>query len=474
MQQKITFSEACRLIADRTGLARRDVDAFLRALFSAIADSLAAGEQVRLKGIGSFKVQRMGERKSVDVNNGKVITLPAHTKLVFVPAKELAAAVNEPFAAFEAVELTDDIPDEALEIPEGVTTPSEVINETETPTEAATLSAEEEENPDTETESDTDIEEVSEQKVTVVTAQAPASPQAVAPLAPFVEQEAEHDDGTYIEEQAEQETSEEEAENGPKADTAEPEVAEQAPELIPQDAMEASERELQQQEEPIEAPIRREIAHAAECKEEDDNDEPYHHRHRHHRPTKRHGRFGFVIGFLCALLLIGIVVVLLLLLCPNTPNFIARYIQGPDTPQLVEKAPVAAPVPTVNVDSVNTDSIKTETTDRETAEEQEAAPTAPSDAKKVYDTVSTTRYLSTIARQHYGNQHFWPYIYEENKAILGHPNRIKPGTRVVVPDLKKYGVDPKNASDIAEAKRREAEIYARYSNTPTSGRHKQR
>ena len=56
MEQKITFSEACRLIADRTGLPRRDVDDFLRALFAGIASSLAEGEQVRLKGVGTFKV----------------------------------------------------------------------------------------------------------------------------------------------------------------------------------------------------------------------------------------------------------------------------------------------------------------------------------------------------------------------------------------------------------------------------------
>lgn len=80
----------------------------------------------------------------------------------------------------------------------------------------------------------------------------------------------------------------------------------------------------------------------------------------------------------------------------------------------------------------------------------------------VYDTVSTTRYLTTIAREHYGNFNFWPYIYIENQSILGHPDRITPGTQVVVPDLSKYGVDPTNKEDIAEAKRKAAEIYSRY------------
>ena len=80
----------------------------------------------------------------------------------------------------------------------------------------------------------------------------------------------------------------------------------------------------------------------------------------------------------------------------------------------------------------------------------------------VYDTVSTTRYLTTIAREHYGNYNFWPYIYMENESILGHPDRIVPGTQVVVPDLSKYGVDPSNKTDIEAAKKKAVEIYARF------------
>lgn len=80
----------------------------------------------------------------------------------------------------------------------------------------------------------------------------------------------------------------------------------------------------------------------------------------------------------------------------------------------------------------------------------------------VYDTVSTTRYLTTIARDHYGNFNFWPYIYKENEAILGHPNRITPGTQVVVPPLSKYGVDPSVKEDVEKAKKEGYLIYQKY------------
>ena len=80
----------------------------------------------------------------------------------------------------------------------------------------------------------------------------------------------------------------------------------------------------------------------------------------------------------------------------------------------------------------------------------------------VYDTVSTTRFLTTIAREHYGDFNFWPYIYLENQEILGHPDRITPGTKVIVPELSKYGVDPANKEDVKKAKEAGMEIYARF------------
>lgn len=79
-----------------------------------------------------------------------------------------------------------------------------------------------------------------------------------------------------------------------------------------------------------------------------------------------------------------------------------------------------------------------------------------------YDAIGTSRYLITMSRDYYGNPDFWPYIYMENEPKFGHPDKIEPGTTVVIPNLKKYGVNPKNAADIEKAKKLGKEIYARY------------
>lgn len=95
-------------------------------------------------------------------------------------------------------------------------------------------------------------------------------------------------------------------------------------------------------------------------------------------------------------------------------------------------------------------------------------PATPIDSKPLvagllaYDRIGNSRFLITMAREYYGNADFWPYIYEENKTKFEHPDKIKPGTTVLVPDLKKYGVDPKNPDDIMKARKLGREIYARY------------
>lgn len=80
----------------------------------------------------------------------------------------------------------------------------------------------------------------------------------------------------------------------------------------------------------------------------------------------------------------------------------------------------------------------------------------------ITDTIGKTRFLTTMARQYYGEMSFWVYIYEENKDILGNPNRIKPGTIVIIPDAEKYGIDKNDSLSVERAKLKAIEIYAPY------------
>ena len=88
-------------------------------------------------------------------------------------------------------------------------------------------------------------------------------------------------------------------------------------------------------------------------------------------------------------------------------------------------------------------------------------PETPPAPTEVYDTISPTRFLTTMARRHYGQMDYWVYIYMENADRLGHPNRARPGTVVRIPPLSKY-VEPDDTTALQKARRLSAEIYNKY------------
>lgn len=81
---------------------------------------------------------------------------------------------------------------------------------------------------------------------------------------------------------------------------------------------------------------------------------------------------------------------------------------------------------------------------------------------QITDTVSTNRFLTTMSREYFGEMIFWVYIYEENKEILGNPNRIRPGTVVKIPSAEKYNINRNDSASLAIAKLKAMEIYAPY------------
>lgn len=181
---------------------------------------------------------------------------------------------------------------------------------------------------------------------------------------------------------------------------------------------------------------------------------------------RKRPRYRFLLGMACGMLLAIAIIAVYALVNADQWRMIAGHGDNaskeaviPTEYETEESIPYGNPIDSSIVGEPAADeSPATAVTEEKTVDE---VPTQPSD-KKVYDTITKTRYLTTMAKDHYGNYHLWPYIYMENSAFLGHPDRIRPGTKVVVPPLSKYGVDPNNPADIAKAKKKGQEIYNRY------------
>lgn len=105
----------------------------------------------------------------------------------------------------------------------------------------------------------------------------------------------------------------------------------------------------------------------------------------------------------------------------------------------------------------HTDSIPADTVSSgqgSTAVEPEAKTVESPRPAIVTDTVKANRYLTTMARRHYGKKIFWVYIYEENKNIIDDPDHIAPNTVVVIPPAEKYGIKAGDKESEADAMRR--------------------
>lgn len=435
MNSKITLASLAQLLSERTGRTSRQCDDFLRAFFQQVAAAIESGEGVKIKGFGTFKLSKVEARKSVDVTTGADNEIPAHRKIVFVPSKELATAVNAPFEMFETVVLDENVLEE--ELMEAEASGNEIMAD--------------------------DVREhmiLEEERADEVKAEYPAV---------FASDNASDDSSDHASgkrEDVEDEPSEIDTVNGGMNDEAgavKPEAGggeaddenprHEAEDPVTADGNNVSDRDKE--------PEIREYADEEERDEAPDV--------RQNRSRRR--LFVWISCVAAGIVAIVIGLGVLWMLNDDFADWGMRTLHlGGTTAAIVQADKNAAPIIGVSnnietsasgVDGV-VEVVPSQGMQSDGISEEDDVPTRPSDTP-VYDTVTDTRYLSTIAKEHYGNFNLWPYIYKENEKILGHPNRIRPGTRVVIPDLSKYGVDPKNKADIEEAKKMGMEIYARYS-----------
>jgi len=67
-----------------------------------------------------------------------------------------------------------------------------------------------------------------------------------------------------------------------------------------------------------------------------------------------------------------------------------------------------------------------------------------------------------MAGRHYGEKECWVYIYDANASKLRHPDRIKPGTKILIPDYSTLPLTGDHKADVLAAKRHGSDIYARF------------
>ena len=113
--------------------------------------------------------------------------------------------------------------------------------------------------------------------------------------------------------------------------------------------------------------------------------------------------------------------------------------------------PVGIPKQVAETEPETVEIVESEDTVDAVEEPAEVVEAAKPVAEPVTDTIRAGRFLTTMAREHYGRMEYWVYIYEANAARLGHPDRLSAGTVVVVPPADSLGLRADDEAKIAEA-----------------------
>lgn len=106
---KFSLNTLGTLLADKSGLSQVEAELFIRKMFDVCNQGLETDKQVKIKWLGTFKVQATKDRESINVNTGERFTIEGRDKLTFTPDNILKEIVNKPFAQFETVVVNDGV-----------------------------------------------------------------------------------------------------------------------------------------------------------------------------------------------------------------------------------------------------------------------------------------------------------------------------------------------------------------------------
>lgn len=90
----MTKADIVANIADETGLEKVEVLKTVEAFMDTVKDSLAKGDNVYLRGFGSFIVKERAEKTGRNISKNKAIIIPAHNIPAFKPAKTFVEDVK--------------------------------------------------------------------------------------------------------------------------------------------------------------------------------------------------------------------------------------------------------------------------------------------------------------------------------------------------------------------------------------------
>ena len=406
-EEKITIVDLRKAIAKQTEIEEAQVNAFLNQLIATIKDGLRKDKLVKISGLGTFKLQWVEPRKSVNISTGEPIVIEGYQKLSFTPEQSVKERINEPYA-----DLAPMILDEQGNAIEGQMPKADPMQKFD--------------------EQALEIKDILADLGADLTQEEPAATETKVDE-PIVESNEE----STVEESAA------EIVETPTVETPEVEVPKvEGPEV------ETPEVEVPKVEEPkVETPKAAEVSSEKKSKEE-----------KKEKPFR-----GWLVAIITVLSLI-----ILLFICglflQNKIEEWADMLNGKigveETMLDYEDYSSDAVSSTANTVVLSNDSANTEAvTDSATAENgdssalaEDSKPLPKTDFYKEriytefigFETVREGSRLTWIAKKFYDNKELWVFIYEANRDKIKNPSTVTVGTQLKIPALPDELSDPNN------------------------------
>ena len=236
-------------IAEKQQIGQREAEHFLLTMVDVINDALHYEKQLKVKGLGTFKVSAVSARESVSVKTGQRITIGQREKISFSPEASMRDLVNKPFAQFETVVVNDGVSFDEIDAKyKNTLTESPEDVDAEDVADVPSAASEPVEEPVEEL-----ANEAAEEFVAPVAPLAPVSPVEEVPIVELAEEsieEAQEEIQEEPQEEASVEAQEEPAEN--LVEDAGEEPAEELPEAPAEDVSEANTEEAAEEMDPAE------------------------------------------------------------------------------------------------------------------------------------------------------------------------------------------------------------------------------
>lgn len=106
---KNSINDIAVFVARKQKISKKEAVDLVTAFFNTIAEGLRDDRQVKVRGLGTFKVTAVKARESVNVNTGERVIIEGHDKVSFVPDASMKELVNKPFAQFTTVVVNDGV-----------------------------------------------------------------------------------------------------------------------------------------------------------------------------------------------------------------------------------------------------------------------------------------------------------------------------------------------------------------------------